>query len=105
MEWSNINPATDFVIFKPSTRYGKKIPSEYSSNVYFGYDDKAVYLAADFKHPDSKKIRNPKPTAIKIPNQIKPLIKKNAKLPSNKYLPYLFFCSSNLKFFKSFILL
>ena len=47
----------------------------------------------------------PKPTAIKIPNQIKPLIKKNAKLPSNKYLPYLFFCSSNLKFFKSFILL
>ena len=57
LEWSNINPATDFVIFKPSTRYGKKIPSEYSSNVYFGYDDKAVYLAADFKHPDSKKIR------------------------------------------------
>ena len=29
LEWSNINPATDFVIFKPSTRYGKKIPSEY----------------------------------------------------------------------------
>ena len=40
----------------------------------------------------------PKPTAIKIPNQIKPLIKKKAKLPNNKYLPYLFLSFSNLSF-------
>jgi len=56
-EWQKIKPASNFEIFKPTTRFGKKIPKGYESFVYFGYDDKAVYLAADFKHPNPKEIR------------------------------------------------
>tara|TARA_Y100001935_G_C17219250_1_gene464323 strand:+ start:395 stop:616 length:222 start_codon:yes stop_codon:yes gene_type:complete len=35
-------------------------------------------------------LNNPKPTNIKTPNHTIPLIKKNVKPPTNKYLPYLF---------------
>ncbi len=54
--WSNMDPATDFTLIWPETRYGKKIPKEYETTAYVGYDQKAVYVAAKLKHPNPNNI-------------------------------------------------
>ena len=72
---------------------------------YENLSSKRVLLRLDLNVPLKNGDIVDETRIIKIIPVIEFLIKKNAKLPINKYLPYLFFCSSNLKFFKSFILL
>ncbi len=55
-EWKKIIPATNFTLFQPENRSGEKIPQGYETFVYFGYDDKAIYVAAQLNHPDPKNI-------------------------------------------------
>ena len=50
-EWEQIKPATNFTLFQPEIRSGEKIPNGYETYVYFGYDDKAIYVAAQLNHP------------------------------------------------------
>ena len=50
-EWEQIKPATNFTLFQPEIRSGEKIPNGYETHVYFGYDDKAIYVAAQLNHP------------------------------------------------------
>ena len=55
-EWKNINAADGFTLMKPETRYGEKIPSDYETKAFLGYDDKAIYLGAQLNHPDPENI-------------------------------------------------
>ena len=55
-EWKKILPATNFTLFQPENRSGEKIPVGYETYVYFGYDDKAIYVAAQLNHPDPNNI-------------------------------------------------
>ena len=55
-EWQNIKAAENFTLIMPETKAGEKIPDEYDSKVYFGYDDNALYIGAQLNHPDSKNI-------------------------------------------------
>ena len=55
-EWKKIIPATNFTLFQPENRSGEKIPVGYETYVYFGYDDKAIYVAAQLNHPDPNNI-------------------------------------------------
>ena len=55
-EWNKIKPADGFTLFKPETKAGEKIPSEYESKVYVGYDNNAIYIGAVLKHPNPKEI-------------------------------------------------
>ena len=55
-EWKKIIPATNFTLFQPEIRSGEKIPLGYETYVYFGYNDKAIYVAAQLNHPDPKNI-------------------------------------------------
>ena len=56
-EWSNIKPAGNFILWKPVTRFGKKIPTDYETKAYFGYDDKAIYIGGKLSHPNPASIR------------------------------------------------
>ena len=56
LEWKKIIPATNFTLFQPENRSGEKIPVGYETYVYFGYDDKAIYVAAQLNHPDPNNI-------------------------------------------------
>jgi len=55
-EWRNIKAAESFTLIMPETKAGEKIPDEYDSKVYFGYDDNALYVGAQLNHPDPKSI-------------------------------------------------
>ncbi len=55
-EWKKIIPATNFTLFQPENRSGEKIPVGYETYVYFGYDNKAIYIAAQLNHPDPNNI-------------------------------------------------
>ncbi len=55
-EWKEIIPATNFTLFQPENRSGEEIPVGYETYVYFGYDDKAIYIAAQLNHPDPNNI-------------------------------------------------
>ena len=55
-EWEKIIPATNFTLFQPENRSGEEIPVGYETYVYFGYDDKAIYIAAQLNHPDPNNI-------------------------------------------------
>ena len=55
-EWKKIIPATNFTLFQPENRSGEEIPVGYETYVYFGYDDKAIYVAAQLNHPDPNNI-------------------------------------------------
>ena len=50
--WKDLNPATNFTLMWPETRHGKKIPEEYETTTYVGYDQNAVYVGAILKHPN-----------------------------------------------------
>ena len=56
-EWSKIKPAENYVLWKPVTRFGKKIPTDYDTKAYFGYDDKAIYIGGKLSHPNPASIR------------------------------------------------
>ena len=56
-QWSKSTELIDFVLALPETRFGKKIPSEYETIAYFGYDNDAVYIAAKIKHPNMQEIQ------------------------------------------------
>ena len=55
-EWEQIKPATNFTLFQPEIRSGEKIPNGYETYVYFGYDDNAIYVAAQLNHPEPNEI-------------------------------------------------
>ena len=55
-EWKQIKPATNFTLFQPEIRSGEKIPNGYETYVYFGYDDNAIYVAAQLNHPEPNEI-------------------------------------------------
>ena len=55
-EWKKIIPATNFTLFQPENRSGEEIPVGYETYVYFGYNDKAIYIAAQLNHPDPNNI-------------------------------------------------
>ena len=55
-EWRNIKAAENFTLIMPETKAGEKIPDEYDSKVYFGFDDNALYIGAQLNHPDPKNI-------------------------------------------------
>ena len=44
--WNDLNPATNFTLMWPETRHGKKIPGEYETTTYVGYDQNAIYVGA-----------------------------------------------------------
>ena len=50
--WKDLNPATNFTLMWPETRHGKKIPEEYETTTYVGYDQNAIYVGAILKHPN-----------------------------------------------------
>ena len=50
-EWKNVQRLSDFTIWRPETRSGKKIPMEYKTTAFFMYDDDAVYIGAYLHHP------------------------------------------------------
>jgi len=50
--WNDLNPATNFTLMWPETRHGKKIPGEYETTTYVGYDQNAIYVGAILKHPN-----------------------------------------------------
>ena len=54
--WSPVPKASDFTLFRPNTSAGKKIPQDFSTNVKIGYDNKAIYVAAQLNHPNPNKI-------------------------------------------------
>ena len=56
LEWKKIIPATNFTLFQPENRSGEEIPVGYETYVYFGYDDKVIYIAAQLNHPDPNNI-------------------------------------------------
>mgnify|MGYP003304133406 CR=1 FL=1 len=56
-QWIKSPELKDFVLAFPSTRFGKKIPPDYETTAYFGYDDDAIYIAAKIKHPNMQEIQ------------------------------------------------
>ena len=50
------NSCNNFTLFQPENRSREKIPVGYETYVYFGYDDKAIYVAAQLNHPDPDNI-------------------------------------------------
>ena len=56
-QWIKSPELKDFILAFPSTRFGKKIPPDYETTAYFGYDDDAIYIAAKIKHPNMQKIQ------------------------------------------------
>ena len=50
--WNDLNPASNFTLMWPETRYGKKIPEEYETTTYVGFDQNAIYVGAILKHPN-----------------------------------------------------
>ena len=50
--WKDLNPASNFTLIWPETRHGKKIPEEYETTTYVGYDQNAIYVGAILKHPN-----------------------------------------------------
>ena len=44
-EWRNSQILSEFTLWRPETRSGKKIPEEYETTAFFMYDDDAVYLS------------------------------------------------------------
>ena len=50
--WNDLNPATNFTLMWPETRHGKKIPDEYETTTYVGYNQNAIYVGAILKHPN-----------------------------------------------------
>ena len=57
-QWTKSKKLDDFILALPETRYGKKIPVNYESTAFFGYDNNAIYIAAILKHPNMEKIQN-----------------------------------------------
>ena len=55
-EWKKIKAAENFTLIMPETKAGEKIPSDYESKVYIGYDNNAIYVGAQLNHPDPKSI-------------------------------------------------
>ncbi len=53
-EWKNIKAAESFTLIMPETKAGEKIPTDYESKVYIGYDNNAIYVGAQLNHPDPK---------------------------------------------------
>ena len=51
-DWNDLNPASNFTLMWPETRHGKKIPEEYETTTYVGYDQNAIYVGAILKHPN-----------------------------------------------------
>ena len=56
-QWTKSKKLDDFILALPETRYGKKIPVNYESTAFFGYDNNAIYIAAILKHPNMEKIQ------------------------------------------------
>ncbi len=56
-QWIKSPELKDFILAFPSTRFGKKIPLDYETTAYFGYDDDAIYIAAKIKHPNMQEIQ------------------------------------------------
>ena len=56
-QWTKSPELKDFILALPPTRFGKKIPTDYETTAYFGYDDDAVYIAAKIKHPNMEEIQ------------------------------------------------
>ena len=56
-QWIKSPELNDFILALPPTRFGKKIPTDYETTAYFGYDDDAVYIAAKIKHPNMEEIQ------------------------------------------------
>jgi hypothetical protein len=54
--WNNLNPATDFTLIWPETRHGNKIPVEFNTTAYVGYDHNAIYIGAILNHPNPDKM-------------------------------------------------
>ena len=50
-EWRNSQKLSEFTLWRPETRSGKKIPEEYETSAFFMYDDDAVYVGAYLHHP------------------------------------------------------
>jgi len=50
-EWRNSQILSEFTLWRPETRSGKKIPEEYETTAFFMYDDDAVYVGAYLHHP------------------------------------------------------
>ena len=55
-EWKKITPAEGFTFIRPETKAGEKLPDDYKSKVYFGYDNNAIYVGAQLNHPDPENI-------------------------------------------------
>lgn len=54
--WNNLNPATDFTLMWPETRHGNKIPVEFNTTAYVGYDHNAIYIGAILNQPNPDKM-------------------------------------------------
>ena len=54
--WSNLVPATNFTLMWPETRHGNKIPANYETVAYLGYDQSSIYIGAILKHPNPDKM-------------------------------------------------
>ena len=54
--WSNLVPATNFTLMWPETRHGNKIPANYETVAYLGYDQSSIYIGAILKHPNPEKM-------------------------------------------------
>ena len=50
--WDNLVPATNFSLMWPETRHGNKIPMEYETIAYLGFDQYAIYVGVILKHPN-----------------------------------------------------
>ena len=55
-EWKKITPAEGFTFIRPETKAGEKLPDDYKSKVYFGYDNNAIYVGAQLNHPNPENI-------------------------------------------------
>ena len=51
IEWRNSQKLSEFTLWRPETRSGKKISEEYETTAFFMYDDDAVYVGAYLHHP------------------------------------------------------
>ena len=56
IEWQNIKPAKNFTFIRPETKAGEKLPDDYKSKVYLGYDNNAIYVGAQLNHPNPENI-------------------------------------------------
>ncbi len=55
-EWKMITPSEGFTFIRPETKAGEKLPEDYESKVYFGYDNNAIYVGAQLNNPNPNNI-------------------------------------------------